>query len=126
MLRIIVASASLSLALLLSPTSSAQSTISGQAKDSSGAVMGGVSGEAASPALIERSRSVITNGEGRYAIVDIRPGPYTPTFTKPGFSPVKEEIEVPANVTVPVDATLRVGSIGQTVEVQAQVATVDI
>jgi hypothetical protein len=58
--------------------------------------------------------------------VDIRPGTYTVTFTKPGFSLVKEQIEVPANVTVPVDATMLVGSVGQTVEVQAQVATVDI
>jgi hypothetical protein len=69
---------------------------------------------------------VLTDGEGRYAIVDIRPGAYTVTFTKPGFSSVREQIEVPANVTVPVDATLQVGSVGQTVEVQAQVATVDI
>ncbi len=109
-----------------SPSISAQSTISGQARDASGAVMSEVSVEAASPALIERARTVITNGEGRYAIVDVRPGTYTITFTKPGFSPVKEQIDVPANVTVPVDAVMQVGSVGQTVEVQAQVATVDI
>ncbi|PWU05124.1 MAG: hypothetical protein C5B51_15395 [Terriglobia bacterium] len=110
----------------LSPCARAQSTISGQTKDSSGAVMAGVVVEAASPALIERSRTVITNGEGRYAIVDIRPGTYTVTFNKPGFSLVKQQVEVPANVTVPMDATMQVGSVGQTVEVQAQVATVDI
>src|SRR4030081_2491609 len=88
---------------LFSPAASAQSTISGVAKDSSGAVMAGVKVEAASEALIERSRSVTTNGEGRYAIVDVRPGSYTLTFTMEGFSTVKQQVEVPANVTVPVD-----------------------
>jgi hypothetical protein len=111
---------------LLSSTASAQSTLSGQVKDSSGAVMAGVTVEAASEALIERSRTVTTNGEGRYAIVDVRPGSYTMTFTMAGFSTVKQQVEVPANVTVPVDADLKPGSVGQTVEVQAIVATVDI
>src|SRR5689334_25287977 len=88
--------------LLFSSTASAQSTISGLARDSSGAVMAGVKVEAASEALIERSRTVTTNGEGRYAIVDVRPGSYTVTFTMEGFSAVKLQVEVPANVTVPV------------------------
>src|SRR5260370_12274004 len=112
--------------LLFSPTASAQSTISGTAKDSSGAVMAGVKVEAASEALIERSRTVTTNGEGRYAIVDVRPGSYTVTFTMEGFSTVKQQVEVPANVTVPVDADMKPGSVGQTVEVKALVATVDV
>jgi len=95
--------------LLLSSTASAQSTISGLAKDSSGAVMAGVKVEAASEALIERSRTVTTNGEGRYAIVDVRPGSYTVTFTMEGFNAVKLQVEVPANVTVPVDADMKPG-----------------
>ena len=112
--------------LLCTSVAFAQSTISGQVRDTSGAVMAGVAVEAASPALIERSRTVTTNGEGRYAIVDVRPGTYTVTFTMSGFSTVKEEVEVPANVTVPVDASMQVGAVGQTVEVQAQIATVDV
>jgi hypothetical protein len=112
--------------VLFSPVASAQSSISGQARDSSGAVMAGVSVEASSPALIEKSRTVTTNGEGRYAIVDVRPGTYTVTFTMSGFSTVKQQIEVPSNVTVPVDGVMQVGSIGQVVEVQAAMATVDV
>ncbi|HLH00470.1 MAG TPA: carboxypeptidase regulatory-like domain-containing protein [Bryobacteraceae bacterium] len=118
--------AGFSFLLMLSPSARAQSSISGQVRDSSGAVMAGVTVEAASPALIEKSRTVTTNSEGRYSIVDVRPGTYTMTFTMNGFSSVKQQVEVPANVAVPVDATMQVGSIGQTVEVQAQVATVDV
>ena len=116
----------LGVVLLLSPVAKAQSSISGQVRDSSGAVMAGVTVEAASEALIEKSRTVTTNNEGRYSVVDVRPGTYTMTFAMQGFSTVKQQVEVPANVSVPVDATLQVGSIGQTVEVQAQVATVDV
>lgn len=112
--------------LRFTPVAAAQSTISGQVKDASGAAMSGVSVEAASEALIERSRTVTTNSEGRYTIVDVRPGTYTITFTLMGFNTVKQQVEVPANVTVPVDASMQVGSIGQTVEVQSQIATVDV
>ena len=91
--------------LAISPfTALAQSTLSGQVKDSSGATVAGAKVEAASAALIEGSRTVTTNGEGRYTIVDIRPGTYTITFTMDGFSPVKNQVDVPSNVTVPVDA----------------------
>ena len=114
-------------ALVLLPTSGlAQSTISGVVKDSSGAVVANATVEAASDVLIERVRSVTTNGEGRYAIVDLRPGTYTVTFTNPGFVTVRQTIEVPANVSVPVDADMKVGSVGETVSVEARVATVDV
>src|SRR5258708_7126742 len=118
--------AALAVLILFSPRAAAQSTISGTVKDSSGAVMAGVRVDAASKALIEKSRAVTTNGEGRYAIVDVRPGVYTVTFTTVGFNAVKRQVEVPANVTVPVDAEMKPGAIEQTVEVQAQVATVDV
>jgi Carboxypeptidase regulatory-like domain len=112
--------------LWLSSSASAQSTISGVVKDASGAVMAGVKVEAASEVLIEKSRVVLTSGDGRYAIVDLRPGLYTMTFAVPGFATVKQQVDVPANVTVPVDAEMKPGTVGQTVEVQALVATVDV
>jgi hypothetical protein len=111
---------------LLPSLASAQSTISGQVRDTSGAVVGNATVEASSEVLIERVRTVQTNGEGRYAIVDLRPGTYVVTATAPGFATVKQTIEVPANVTVPVDAEMRVGTVGETVNVEARVATVDI
>src|SRR3989442_7026507 len=111
---------------LLASLASAQSTISGQVRDSSGAVMAGVKVEAASEALIERSRAETTNENGRYTIVDVRPGLYTITFTLPGFSTVKQEVTVRANVSVPVDAEMTVGAVGEKVTVEARGATVDI
>jgi hypothetical protein len=105
---------------------SAQSTISGVVKDVSGAVVAEASVEVASDVLIERTRSAATNGEGRYTIVDLRPGTYVVTVTKAGFATMKQTVVVPANVTVPVDAELKVGAVGETVSVEAREATVDV
>ena len=88
--------------------------------------MAGVKVEASSPALIEGSRAVTTNGEGRFTIIDIRPGSYTVSFGMEGFSTVKQQVEVPSNVTVTVDGEMKVGSVNDTINVEAVVATVDI
>ena len=72
---------------VLAPAMSyAQASIAGVVKDASGAIMPGVTVEAASPVLIERVRSVVTDGTGQYKIVDLRPGTYSVTFSLPGFS----------------------------------------
>ena len=62
----------------------AQSTISGAVTDTSGAVLPGVTVEASSPALIEKTRSATTDDQGRYTIVDVRPGVYSITLHPPG------------------------------------------
>jgi hypothetical protein len=67
----------------------AQASIAGVVRDTSGAVLPGVTAEAASPALIEKVRSVVTDASGQYRIENLRPGTYTITFTLPGFSSVK-------------------------------------
>src|SRR5262245_10839848 len=93
-------------------------SIAGEVKDATGAVLPGVTVEAASPALIEKVRTVVTDGSGQYKIVDLRPGVYTVTFSLQGFSSVKREgIELTAGFTAPVNAELRVGSIQETVVV---------
>src|SRR2546427_4119930 len=63
----------------------AQSAIAGTVKDTSGALLPGVTVEAASPVLIEKSRTAVTDGQGQYKIIDLRPGTYTVTFTLAGF-----------------------------------------
>src|SRR3981081_4427794 len=77
--------------LLLPVAASAQSAtsgaMSGGVRAMTGAVLPGVTVEAASPALIEKVRVVVTDDQGNYKVVDLRPGVYTVTFTLPGFSP---------------------------------------
>ena len=116
-----------SILLLLPSLASAQSSIAGVVRDTSGSVMPRVTVEAASPALIEKSRTVTTDYQGRYSIIDLRPGTYIVKFTLEGFKTVeKTGIELPSNVTVPVNAELGVGAVGQMVTVEAQAAVVDV
>ena len=75
--------------LLLPSVAFAQATLTGVVRDSSGAVLPGVTVEAASPVLIEKVRTAVSDGNGRYQIVDLRPGAYTVTFTLPGFNTVQ-------------------------------------
>jgi hypothetical protein len=99
------------LGALFPAAASAQSALAGVAKDTSGAVLPGVTVEAASPALIEKVRSVTTDTSGQFKIVDLRPGTYTLTFTLTGFSVVKREgIELGGSGTVTVNADMKVGT----------------
>ena len=116
------------LGLLLAPSAVfAQATgIAGIVKDTSGAVLPGVTVEASSPALIERVRTVATDSQGQYKILDLRPGTYTVTFTLTGFSTVKREgIELPAQFTATVNADLRVGALEETITVSGASPVVD-
>ncbi len=103
------------------------SGIAGLVRDTSGAVMPGVTVEAASPALIEKVRTVVTDEKGAYRFVDLRPGTYSVTFTLPGFSGVKREgIELTAGFTAPVDAEMKVGSVEETLTVTGVSPIVDV
>src|SRR5688572_23049499 len=105
----------------------AQATITGTAKDVSGAVLPGVTVEATSPALIERVRTVVTGSTGQYRIVDLRPGTYTVTFTLPGFSTVRREgIELSGAFTATIDAALPVGALEEAVTVTGESPIVDV
>src|SRR5438552_9958730 len=95
--------------LFVPAVASAQSAttgaIAGVVRDPTGAVLPGVTVEAASPALIEKVRTVVTDGEGQYKVVDLRPGTYTVTFTLVGFSAVKREgVELTTGFTAAVNA----------------------
>jgi len=114
--------------LLLPPGAGAQqaSGIAGEVKDTSGAVLPGVTVEAASPALIEKVRTAVTDGAGRYNIVDLRPGTYVVTFSLPGFKTVRREgIVLTAGFTAPVNADLEVGSLEETITVAGAAPLVD-
>src|SRR5437867_3455649 len=112
---------SLAVAQVGSPAS-----IAGAVRDASGAVLPGVTVEAASPALIEKVRTVITDGEGLYKIVDLRPGTYTVSFSLPGFTTVKREgIQLTGSFTATVNAEMRVGGIEETITVAGTSPIVD-
>jgi hypothetical protein len=53
---------------------SAQATLAGTVRDTSGAVLPGVTVEAASPVLLERVRTTVTDGSGLYRIPELPPG----------------------------------------------------
>ena len=91
----------------------AQASITGVVRDSSGAVLPGVTVEASSPALIEQTKSATSDAAGQYRIVDLRPGVYAVTFTLPGFGTFKREgIELTATFIATVNADLKVGARG--------------
>jgi hypothetical protein len=103
------------------------SNIAGVVKDTTGAVLPGVTVEASSPALIERVRTVVTDGQGQYKIIDLVPGSYTVTFTLTGFNTVRREgIDLTASFTATVNAELRVGALEETITVSGETPTVDV
>jgi hypothetical protein len=102
-------------------------TIAGSVKDASGAVLPGVTVDAASPALIERVRTATTGGTGLYRIVNLPPGLYTVSFTLPGFNQVRREaVQVEAGFTATIDAEMRVGAVEETVTVTGVSPVVDL
>jgi hypothetical protein len=115
---------------LLSPSAYAQETVNGAiagiVRDTSGAVLPGVTVEAASPALIEKVRSVVTNDQGQYTIVSLRPGTYIVTFSLSGFVTVRREgIVLTSGFTAPVNVELKIGSIEETITVTGATPIVD-
>ena len=102
-------------------------SIAGAVTDSTGGVLPGVTVVASSPALIEGSRTVVTDGAGAYRIVSLRPGTYSVTFTLPGFSTViREGIELEGSFAAAVDVQLAVGSVEETVTVTGAAPIVDV
>lgn len=117
--------------LLIAPTlATAQTdmaTIAGTVRDTTGAVLPGVTIEASSPVLIEKVRAVLSDSQGQYKIVELRPGTYTVTFILQGFSTVRREgIELTSGFTATVNGDLRVGSVTETITVTGESPVVDL
>src|SRR5262245_49374527 len=118
----------LCLCVLLLPASAfAQASLTGTVRDASGAVLPGVTVEASSPALIEKTRTATTDASGQYRIIDLRPGTYALTFTLPGFSSVKREnLELAGAQTLTIPIEMRVGALEETVTVTGATPVVDV
>jgi hypothetical protein len=113
--------------LLLPSAAYAQAAITGVVRDASGGVLPGATVEAASPVLIEKVRSVVTDANGQYRIVDLRPGTYSVTATLSGFTTLKREgIELSGNFVATVNLDLKVGSLEETITVTGESPIVDV
>src|SRR5467141_473810 len=125
--RLVVVSGCLAYVPAIAWAQAETGNIAGVVRDASGAVMPGVTVEAASPALIERVRAVTTDNTRLYRIVDLRPGLYTVTFTLPGFSTFRRDgIDLTTGFTATVNADLRVGAVAETVTVSGVAPVVDV
>jgi hypothetical protein len=117
----------ISVALAVPAAALAQASITGVVRDSSGAVLPGVTVEASSDALIEKVRTAVTDATGQYRIIDLRPGTYALTFVLTGFSTVRREgIELEGQLTASVNAELRIGSLEETITVTGESPIVDV
>ena len=127
MYRVVRCLAVLAGLLVLPSLALAQASISGVVRDTSGAVLPGVTVEAASPVLIEKVRTAVTDNNGRYQMIDLRPGAYTVTFTLAGFNTSKrEDVTLSGSAASVVDGELRVGALEETITVTGEAPTVDV
>ena len=127
MRRLLLSVFALACLLAWPTTARAQSAFAGVVRDTTGAVLPGVTVEAASDVLIEKVRSVTTDANGAYRIENLRPGIYSITFALPGFSNVKkDQIELPSNFTSTINADLKVGTVEETVTVSGESPVVDV
>ena len=112
--------------LLSSSLASAQ-TLAGTVRDTSGAVLPGVTVEAASPALIEKIRTAVTAGSGQYQITNLPPGTYKITFSLPGFGTlVRDGVELTGGGVTTINAELRVGDLAESITVTGETPVVDV
>jgi Carboxypeptidase regulatory-like domain len=117
----------LALLAIVPASAFAQASITGIVKDTSGAVLPGVTVEASSDVLIEKVRSAVTDGSGQYRIVDLRAGIYFVTFSLTGFSTVKRDgVELTGSFTASINADLKVGSLQETITVTGETPIVDV
>jgi hypothetical protein len=113
--------------LLFPATVFAQASLTGTVRDASGGVVPGVTVEAASPALIEKVRTAVTDDSGQYRIIDLRPGTYSLTFTLSGFSTVRRDnIVLTGSQTLTIPVEIRVGGVDETITVTGEAPVVDV
>jgi hypothetical protein len=112
--------------MLLPTLAHAQATIAGTVRDTSGAILPGVTVEATSPVLIRTVRSATTNSDGQYRIADLPPGAYVVTFSLSGFSTIKREgLTVSGSGVIAINIDMPVGALQETLTVTGEAPLVD-
>jgi hypothetical protein len=113
--------------VLLPSLAHAQAQIVGQVRDESGGVLPGVTVEVTSPVMIEKSRTGVTDDQGRYRFEALRPGTYRVSFTLVGFATVvREDVEVPSAVVITLNADMKVGALEETITVSGETPQIDV
>ena len=127
-MRHVAKAALLAAIVVLIPNLAQAQSLAGTVRDASGAVLPGVTVEAASPALIEKVRTTVSDGTGLYRIQDLTPGIYKLTFTLPGFTTViREGVEVSGGASnITINADMRVGGVQETITVTGETPVVDV
>ena len=109
------------------PSLATAQSLAGTVRDTSGAVLPGVTIEASSPALITKVRTGVTDDTGQYRIPDLPPGTYKVTFTLPGFATVvREGVELSGGGVMTIGAEMRVGELQETITVTGESPVVDV
>src|SRR3970040_1395882 len=104
-----------------------QSSTTGTLRDASGGVLPGVTVEAASPVLIEKVRTTVSDGTGQYRLTELAPGTYSLTFTLPGFNTVKRDgVNVTGAGVITLNTDMRVGDLQETITVTGETPIVDV
>jgi hypothetical protein len=117
--------------LIASGTARAQNlsfgSINGTVTDASGGALPGVTVTAASPALQVGQLAAVTDGEGKYQIVDLPRGTYRVRFELQGFQPlIREGLELTAGFAARVDASLMIGALSEAITVTGASPVVDV
>jgi hypothetical protein len=95
------------------------SGIAGDVKDTSGAVLPGVTVEVSSPALIERTRAATTDGAGRFSITNLRTA-RTQSRCLPNQHGETRRRRLTSDFTATINTEMKVGAIEETITVAAE------
>jgi hypothetical protein len=123
----LVRALSVAVCVMVPAAAHAQATLAGVARDTSGAVLPGVTVEASSLVLIEKVRTAITDSSGQYRLTELPPGTYNVTFTLPGFSTVQRQgVQVSGVGVITINADMRIGALEETITVTGETPIVDV
>ncbi len=99
-------------------------SIEGTVKDSSGAVLPGVTVEARSPGVVGVNTAT-TDAQGVYRFPALPPGAYTISASLQGFNPQKISANLSLGQLLKVEITMSVGGVAETVQVTGEAPLID-